>query len=109
MLDIQINVNDFLSAANKNSQIMNLKTEQGIKELAFFAKEKIMAITPVDTGRCRAGWRMNQETPLSWIIDNPVEYTIYLEYGHSKQAPAGMVRITAQEIKNMITSGIIKI
>jgi hypothetical protein len=32
-------------------------------------------------------------------IINAVNYVIYLEYGHSKQAPAGMMRITFKEFQ----------
>lgn len=31
-------------------------------------------------------------------VVNGVNYTIYLEYGHSKQAPVGMVRISMREM-----------
>lgn len=33
-------------------------------------------------------------------IINAVAYVIYLEYGHSQQAPAGMVRVTLREISS---------
>lgn len=34
----------------------------------------------------------------SCSITNSVFYVVYLEYGHSKQAPQGMVRITLREV-----------
>jgi len=35
-----------------------------------------------------------------WVeIINGVEYVIYLEYGHSQQAPYGMVRLSMREIR----------
>ena len=35
-----------------------------------------------------------------WIeIINGVDYIIYLEYGHSKQAPYGMVRVSMRELR----------
>lgn len=36
-----------------------------------------------------------------WIINN-VPYSIELEYGHSKQAPNGMVRVTAEEFQAIV-------
>lgn len=36
-----------------------------------------------------------------WMANN-LPYAIPLEYGHSKQAPAGMVRITVREFKKMV-------
>jgi hypothetical protein len=43
------------------------------------------------------------------FIFNNVVYIVPLEYGHSKQAPAGMVRVTVaefQQIVNMSVSGL---
>lgn len=36
-----------------------------------------------------------------WLCNN-VPYARRLEFGHSKQAPAGMVRITVKEFKQMV-------
>ncbi len=82
--------------------------------------------SPVDTGRFRGNWQVAIESVPSGtlVIDdksgtatiakttavtlglragqtitlvNNLEYARALEYGHSKQAPAGMVRLTLQE------------
>ncbi|MFH2125547.1 MAG: hypothetical protein ABIK12_03470 [Pseudomonadota bacterium] len=87
----------------------------------------LVMMTPVDTGRARASWRigigapdLSCEPPGSYgsgiptgqteklkgltlrdlahvaiYITNSVEYIVPLEYGHSQQAPGGMVRLTA--------------
>lgn len=78
------------------------------KKLCFEALRRIMVRTPVDTGTARASWtlRFDEESAevVKAAIVNSTHYAIYLEYGHSKQAPKGMVRITlaelAQEIRN---------
>lgn len=51
--------------------------------------------TPVDTGHARSGWAFEvvSEEPLHLRIVNRVPYIVYLEYGWSKQAPAGMLRV----------------
>lgn len=56
--------------------------------------------TPVDTGMARSGWRLEivSEDPLVMRIVNAVPHTIYLEYGWSKQAPAGMLRVSLLEL-----------
>lgn len=38
----------------------------------------------------------------TWIVSNSLPYAKRLEYGWSKQAPAGMVRLTAQELPDAI-------
>ena len=74
----------------------------------MFANEalaRIMNKTPVDTGRARAGWRVAKTGKLKFTVFNTVHYIIYLEFGHSKQAPRGMVAITIQELKRLYESG----
>lgn len=84
--------------------------------------------SPVDTGRFRASWTIgigqldtsvapvagNVATPEPRIPAVSLGSTIYhanslpyarrLEYGYSTQAPAGMVRLTAQEIPQIIAA-----
>lgn len=86
---------------------------------------RIVEMNPVDTGRSRSGWDLSLNTPHTaippegqpsypepampnfgtitgfenvWIANN-VEYTPYLEQGHSQQAPAGMMRIAILELQ----------
>jgi hypothetical protein len=62
---------------------------------------RIVQRTPVDTGRARNGWQIEgtESFKLGKIIRilNPVEYVPVLESGSSKQAPKGMVRVSANE------------
>ena len=99
-----------------------------LKKFAYDLTAKIIQKTPVATGRARAGWftalmklggapiqttgtveekkgmgegraTMNLEGDEKYIeIVNGVPYAIYLEYGHSKKAPYGMVRISMREL-----------
>lgn len=39
-------------------------------------------------------------------LQNNLEYSIPLEYGHSKQAPAGMVRTTVQEFNAIVNKAV---
>lgn len=82
--------------------------------------------TPVDTGRARSSWNLsighpNPGTPAAgtygppgtpnvgaitgeevvWITSN-LDYIQPLENGHSKQAPAGMVFVTVNEVVSRI-------
>lgn len=57
----------------------------------------IVESTPVATSQARTSWRINKEkdtdTEISFKIVNGVPYIVFLEYGSSKQAPKGMVRV----------------
>jgi len=91
--------------------------EKGVEDLARETALKVMETvserTPVDTGRARAGWRISLGTatggrprgearavadgfriglPGGLFLTNDVEYIVFLENGHSQQAPAGFVR-----------------
>lgn len=88
-----------------------------VRALAFEFLKNVALLTPVDTGRARAGWyaamgggggegervEITGKDSFTIEITNRVHYIVYLEYGHSKQAPQGFVRVTinkmAQKIK----------
>jgi hypothetical protein len=92
--------------------------------------------TPVKTGYARGSWHVRQDgpvpepgrvdidggatiaaaaaviasTPLGqplWFV-NGAEYTIMLEYGHSGQAPAGMVRILEANFAAIVEESVAK-
>jgi len=66
----------------------------------------IKLATPIDTGRAKSGWRIqvvNQKKFLvQWRITNFSEYIVFLEFGHSAQAPKGMVRINLDKFSRAL-------
>jgi len=70
-----------------------------IRKVGFDLHGRIVERTPVDTGRAKAGWSIDVRPDSTWIYNN-VEYIVPLEYGHSKQAPQGMVRLSIADIVN---------
>lgn len=103
-----------------------------IRKISFEAFKRIILRTPVDTGRARANWGVKVGSPvtyqiesedksgsatlsaasdgtLSWdcegsiFLTNNLPYIGQLEYGSSKQAPSGMVRITMEEMTAWIS------
>lgn len=88
--------------------------------------------TPVDTGRARGNWHISighpepsvsetkTQTPLpsegeklksskagdTIYIQNNLPYIVGLEYGRSRQAPQGMVRLTMQEVAQYVKDAI---
>lgn len=101
------------------------KFELFVKKLAVDIDASLVLKSPVDTGRFRANWvvgngSVNSMTKESFqaannapvinslkvngqtiYITNSLPYANRLEYGYSKQAPAGMVRITLVEVQSM--------
>ena len=103
-------------------------TGQGIALSLFTA---IIKDTPVDTGRARGNWQATIGTPARGVIDrsgdagaiaevtsesknfeagtvfyltNSLPYIYGLEYGRSKQSPAGMVRKNVARIQSIVAA-----
>lgn len=101
------------------------KFELFVKKLSVDIDASLVLKSPVDTGRFRANWvvgngSVNTMTKDSFqaannapvinslkvngqtiYITNSLPYANRLEYGYSKQAPAGFVRITLAEVNSM--------
>lgn len=92
--------------------------------LALRLDKLIVQGTPVDTGRARANWfvaegAMRTDTTASTtgvarpalkgesviFISNSLPYIVPLEYGHSGQAPNGMVRKAIAQVATEVTAG----
>lgn len=110
----------------------NADTVQVVRKLAFESFKRIVLRTPVDTGRARANWGVTIGSPRvalavnstdktgsstlrvasevasqfsgdgSIFMTNNLPYIGPLEYGSSKQAPTGMVRITVEEMSGFL-------
>jgi hypothetical protein len=107
------------------------KTSQVLVLLMAETDARLKMKSPVDTGRFRASWTIGvgqidtsvaPEPPAGSSIAipepripaitlgqtyyhaNSLPYARRLEYGWSKQAPGGMVRVTAQEVPGIVTA-----
>ena len=127
---------DFTLAFKNINDLTTKKMETVIKKTVFDLTSAIIANTPVDTGRARANWQvslntpkedkldaldksgnvtiskandkiLNNKVPTTYYITNNLPYIMRLEYGWSKQSPAGMVRINLLKF-NQILKGNIK-
>ncbi|MFH5185728.1 HK97 gp10 family phage protein [Paenibacillus sp. TAB 01] len=69
--------------------------EECLNELAARLLAKVIARTPVDTGDLRKGWTIGQITRVGNTVQieviNPVEYAMYVEYGHRTRNHKGWV------------------
>ena len=105
-----------------------------VKKVAIDMFSQVVIRTPVDTGRARGNWQVTFNTPAAGTIDyvdpsgrntqaqisgklsgwkqgdiwmtNNLPYARRLEYGWSKQAPSGFVRITVREFHQYIDAAI---
>ncbi len=99
-----------------------------VRKATFDLFTKVVLRSPVDTGRFRANWNVSYGTPDVSVTDSTVQgranteaakaltlplgglmvmanglpYARKLEYGYSKQAPGGMVRLSAAEFEQSV-------
>lgn len=95
----------------------------------------VIRLSPVDTGRFKGNWQFTVEAPATASLDNydkeghdtvarlvadvqhltfgqtaylvnNLVYSIPLEYGHSSQAPTGMLRITINGFQQMVEQAV---
>lgn len=72
-----------------------------------WALMEIVWKTPIETGAAAAGWSISPQLRgkrgygrVGFRIKNPVPYVIFLEYGHSDQAPQGMMNVTFMQAQD---------
>lgn len=81
--------------------IIDLRAEIGhdFDKYADAFLRNIRALTPIDTGKARRGWKKTYRKQYEkggvqkqyTVVENAVPYVQFLEQGHSKQAPDGMI------------------
>jgi hypothetical protein len=128
--------NDFTLNLQNFAVKFNIRMETVIRKVTLDAFTNIVNMTPVDTGRARANWGCSKEghtliydvglldkdgfktleaigdKVTAWkcegsiYLTNNLPYIGALEYGHSKQAPAGMVRLTIEQVRNFVEQAV---
>ena len=81
-----------MRSLEKEKEALHTRVAQDILEVA-------RSKTPIDQGKARRGWRLENTLRQKRIV-NRVPYIDELEKGHSKQAPQGILRPTLREISN---------
>lgn len=121
----EIDIARFVAKAKGNIDLV-------IRKIALDMFTRVILKSPVDTGRFRGNWQVAIESIPSGTLAlddktgtatiskvtavtlglragqtitlvNNLAYARALEYGHSKQAPAGMVRLTLTEFGAVVT------
>jgi hypothetical protein len=106
-----------------------------VRNVTIEAANSVIEMSPVDTGRFRGNWQhgtnnanlvTTQEVDGTGaatkariaascanvvaggdeFVTNNLPYAIPLEYGHSQQAPAGMVRVTVARLQQLVNTAL---
>ncbi len=109
--------------------------DASLREVVIEIGNSLIRMSPVDTGRFRGNWQFSVSSPAAGTVDaldpsgaeasarlvgdsilfkvgetayivNNLPYAIPLEYGHSDQAPGGMVRITLARFQRIVDEAI---
>lgn len=107
-----------------------------VRKLGLDILSSVVRMSPVDTGRFRGNWQVGLTAPVTGTlatldksgaatiargnqvlsqaksggviyINNNLPYAQRLEYGWSKQAPSGMVRITLARFQAMLDKAVV--
>lgn len=126
---------NFLDTIYEWTENVETKVDDILQTIVFKIGESVVNLSPVDTGRFKGNWQLTIDerasasllrydqdghTTLAAIaakansftagqvayIQNMVLYGYDLEYGYSKQAPDGMVRITALQFQQIVDEAI---
>jgi len=130
LLSVEIEQENFNAFVNKFLRESKKEADIVIKKIALDLLRRVIMKNPVKTGRARSGWYpaldgLGGKSPpggeregkyvehLKGTLDkyvlliNNVKYIMYLEYGSSSQAPAGMVRVSLREMQGSLPKGIV--
>lgn len=121
----------FVGDVSKWTAETEAKIEIAIRKIALDVFAEVIMMSPVDTGRFRGNWQVAIGSIPSGTLEiddkagtatlakaqaealglkageviylvNNLPYAAALEYGHSQQAPGGMIRLTVQRWKPIV-------
>ena len=96
----------FESSIKAFSEKTQARVQKVISKSANEFANRVIERTPVDTGRAKSGWELSL-TEAEATLRNQVAYIRALEYGHSQQAPQGMVRVTIAEWPQIVKAALL--
>ena len=80
------------------SRKLKKASDDKVEAVMQYALKEVKPLTPKDTGKARRGWHLEGKGTNTQLV-NKVEYIGYLENGHSKQAPSGMMKPLKRKIR----------
>lgn len=130
-IKVSVAIEKFNAALIKYISVLQTDVSKTVAQSAFKLEAMMKRRCPVDTGRLRASIHttlFNQtpafsysdkkgntfdgsfghapKTALTALVGTNVEYAIYIEAGHSGQAPAGFARISLEELHGGLLSAV---
>ena len=117
------NLADFADSLKQMAQDISAKTQEGVRQAVMTFRDKVVARTPVRTGRARAGWILTadcgsdevpppgdhtgddptgQDVPLAqgyYQVQNNLDYISDLEDGTAKTMGRAMVALSLAEFE----------
>lgn len=103
MIKIDLKKRDFYAEIARIQRDVKEIAEMEIQDRTIYTVNQLRTVTPVDQGEARDGWQYSYSRLFGVAtISNEVEHIVYLNQGHSKQAPAYFI----EQVLNTI--GILK-
>ena len=126
---VKVSMQRFRADVQRIVKDLGIGVDQVMRKIALDILTDTVRMTPVDTGRARASWVVGINAPgsapepefVAWqqslaagtlqlqanelrlvFISSYLPYILPLEFGHSSQAPAGMVRIAVKNTMQAI-------
>jgi hypothetical protein len=99
---LQFDTVNFAKDLKKFARMQGMSVEKAVNKLSVVAYREIVKGTPIRTGNAKRSWRRRKISDTLYVISSAVVYMVPLEYGHSDQAPNGMVRITLRQLSKEI-------
>jgi len=102
-MEVSLDVVNFKEELDRIEKEMAVLANEDIDYLVKYGTEQLRVVTPVDTGKARAGWdfELNFKDTKGYRtsrIFNEVEYIDVLNTGHSQQAPKYFIEQTLSRI-----------
>jgi len=72
-----------------------------VRAATLEADRRLKLASPVDTGRFRSNWQIEQQE-FSGSVSNNLPYAERLANGWSRQAPAGWIDATAKDVQTYV-------
>ena len=94
MLNVSVSFNSKKAVAGIQQGI-----DQAVRLIATDVFKTIKRLTPVRSGRARAGWK-KRDGRMKFTIRNRVPYIGRLDDGYSNQSPKGITRPAIREVAN---------
>ena len=109
---------------NDITQRIHQRIDTKVRSATIGVFSSVIRMTPVDTGRAKGNWQCtigspatgeamtNEMTMIATVpqhagakvyLTNNLPYIQKLEYGHSQQAPSGMVRISIDRFEGLMS------